>query len=199
MPHPLTYDTLPAGSTLRREVADGVLTITAAAQVPDAQMKRRMRQRSALPAAMLSGAMLVAFIAAFGSTYLAHRRHIGAALGVVLFVAFVVFCSALFLFTWKAQFGARIDVLERALKETTILAASPGRLQIETSGPRGSASYDLPSEALNLRIARSSVHPPHLCLEIVARDGIAIQLLAGREEAELRWVSHWLQAALSTG
>lgn len=198
MPHPLTYDNLPAGSTLRREVSGEVLTIGAAAQEPDAQMKRQARLRSALPAAMLSGAVLIACIAAFGSTYLQHRRHIGAAMGAVLFIAFVVFCAALFLFIWRAQFSSRIDVLERALKQTTILAASPGRLLIESTGPLGQVSHDLPTDALVIRVARSAAHPSLSCLEIIARDHAPLQLLSGREESELRWITRALIRALGT-
>jgi hypothetical protein len=195
-PHALTYDTLPAHGTLRRDVELNVLSITAAAQEPDERMRRVARVRSAVPAALLSGALLVAFLAALASTYLDHRRYIGAALGAVLFVAFVVFCGALFLFVWRAQFTARIDALELALRQTTILAASPGRLLIESAGPLGQASHELASDALAICVAGSALHPSLACLEIVARDHAPLQLLAGRDESELHWVARALQGAL---
>lgn len=199
MPHALTYDTLPSHSTLRREVHQGVLTIAAAAQEPNERMKRVARLRSAVPAALLSGALLVAFLAAIGSTYLDHRRYIGAALGAVLLVAFVIFCGALFLLVWRAQFAARVDALELALKQTTVLAASPGRLFVESAGPLGQVSHEFAAEAPMMRVARSAAHPSLSCLEISAPDRLPLQLLAGRDESELRWVARALTRALSTG
>jgi hypothetical protein len=200
MTHALTYDTLPPHSTLRREVVDGVLKITAAAEEPSDTARRDARLRAALPAAMLSGALLLAFLAAIGSTFLANRRNIGSGLMVVLFVAFVVFCAALFLLVWRAQYEARIDALESAFRQTTILAASPGRLLIETFGPLGQesqelrTSYDGDGELVCMRLSRGgSISCIHV---LVSGRTDTVAVLCGRSEAELRWVLQNIEAAL---
>jgi hypothetical protein len=196
MSHPLTYDTLPQHSTLRREVEAGVLKVIAATQEPDARMKRLSRTRSAVPAALLSGALLLAFVAALASTYLSHRRYIGAGLGTLLFASFVIFFGALFLLVWKSQYAARIGGLERALRQATIIAASPGRLSIETTGPLGAASHDLLATELALRVGRCTSHPNLACLQILRPNRIPLQLLAGRDDAELQWVARAVGSAL---
>jgi hypothetical protein len=203
MTHALTYDTLPPHSTLRREVADGVMKITAAAEEPTDAARREARLRAALPAAMLSGALLVAFIAAVGSTFLANRRNIGSELMVVLFAAFVVFCAALFLLVWRAQYAARVEALERAFRQTTILAAAPGRLLIETSGPLGQESQEVHTardEAggiVGMRLSRGGCMS---CIHILVSGRIdGPRVLCGRSEAELRWVLRTLEAALYPG
>lgn len=196
MPHVLTYDTLPPHSTLRREISDDVVKITAAAEEPGSHAKRIELQRAALSAALLSGALLVGFILAIGSTYRAHRGYMGAGLFTVLVVAFAVFCAALFLLLWKMQYASRIDALERAFRQTTILAASPGRLLIETAGPFGQASHDLDGSTLSFRRGRWRVEKPVDCLDVMVGDDRIIQVLPGRDEAELRWVARTLRTTI---
>ena len=187
----LSYDTLPANSTLRREVENGVLKITAAAEEPGPAARRGAQILAAIPAAFLSLAVLVAFLMALAPTYVANRRNIGWALSIILVIAFVVFCAALFLFVWKAQFAARMEALERALRQTTILAASPGKLLIETAGPFGQASYEFAAPLF--RVAKSR---DMSCLEIDDPSGDPLQVLRGRSAAELVWVMRGLRAAI---
>ena len=202
MTHALTYDTLPPHSTLRREIVGGVLKITAAAEEPSDVARRDARLRAALPAAMLSGALLVAFLAAIGSTFMSNRRNIGSGLMIVLFVAFAVFCAALFLLVWRAQYAARVEALERAFQQTTILAASPGRLLIETSGPLGQESQELRTsrdvksngELVGMRLSRGGYI---VCIDVLVSDRTdCLPVLCGRSEAELRWVLRNLEAAI---
>lgn len=192
MTHVLTYDTFPPHSHLRREVGDGVIKITAAADEPNPQARRAELQRAAVSAALLSGALLVAFVLAVASTYLAHRRYMGSWLFAALVASFVVFCAALFLLAWRATYAARIERLERALRQTTILVASPGRLLVETAGPFGQASHDI-TNVLDMR--RGNLDGER-CLEILLSDGTRVRLLPGRDDAELHWVARTLRSSI---
>ena len=192
MTHVLTYDTFPPHSSLRREVGDGVITITAAAEEPGAHARRVELQRAACAGALLSGGLLAAFVLAVASTYLEHRRYIGFWLFVVLIAAFVVFCAALFLLMWRAAYAARLEKLERAMKQTTILVASPGRLLVETAGPFGQASHAI-ERALDFRRGRLD---GYRCLEILAPGGERVHVLPGRDDAELHWVARTLRSTV---
>jgi hypothetical protein len=203
MSHALTYDTFPPHSNLRREIVGDGITITAAAEEPNPQVRRVQLQRAAFSGALLSGALLAAFILAIASTYVAHRRYMDAPLFAALVIAFIVFCGAMFAFIWRVQYAARIDALERALRQTTILAATPGKLLIETAGPFGQASYELlgfveneSRSVVDFRRGRCGGGRPVDCLEIVLADGKTIHVLPGRDEAELRWVVRTLRGAV---
>jgi hypothetical protein len=184
----LEYDTLPAHSRLRREFADGVLKITAAAETPGPLVRRAALFRSALPAAMICFATLVIGFAVFGSMYMTNRALMPWPLSFSLFGAFVVLCMSLFAFVWRIQYSVRLEAAERALKQNTILAASVGRLLIETNGPFGAASHDL-AAVHGIRRGSTSDARPVSCLEIVLTNGSSIRVLPGRDEAELRWVA----------
>ena len=199
MTHVLPYDTFPPHSSLRREVSDGCIKITAAAEEPGTRARRLELQRAALGGALLSAALLAAFVLAVASTYLAHRRYMGFWLFTVLVASFVVFCAALFLLMWRAAYAARIEKLERALRQTTILVASPGRLLVETAGPFGQQSYDLctraggPYRVSDLRLGSIERHN---CLLIVLATGQLIHVLPGRDDAELNWVARTLRGTV---
>jgi hypothetical protein len=192
MTHALTYDTFPPHSSLRREVLNGSIKITAAAEEPGAHARRAALQRAACAGALLSGALLAAFVLAIASTYLAHRRYMGFWLFVVLVTAFVVFCGALFLLMWRAAYAARLEKLERAMKQTTILVASPGRLLVETAGPFGQASHDI-NQVLDLRRGKLEGLS---CLEILPATGQRVLVLPGRDESELHWVARTLRGVV---
>ena len=199
MTHALTYDTFPPHSSLRREVVNGSVKITAAAEEPGPRARRVERQRAALGGALLSAALLAAFVLAVASTYLAHRRYMGFWLFTVLVAAFVVFCAALFLLMWRTAYAARIERLERAMRQTTILVASPGRLLVETAGPFGQASYDLCTRVGGpYRVAdfRLGFIDRHNCLLIVLVTGQLIRVLPGRDQAELHWVARTLRGTI---
>jgi len=199
MTHALAYDTFPLHSSLRCEVSDGVIRITAAAEEPGARARRVELQRAALGGAMLSAALLAAFVIAVASTYLAHRRYMGFWLFTILVLTFVIFCAALFLLMWRAAYAARMERLERALRQTTILVASPGRLLVETAGPFGQASYDLctrvggPNRVTDFR--PGSIDRDN-CLLIILSTGQLIRVLPGREQAELHWVARTLRGTI---
>jgi hypothetical protein len=192
MTHALTYDTFPPHSSLRREVSDGAIKITAAAEELSARARGVELQRAALGGALLSAALLAAFVLAVASTYLAHRRYMGSWLFAVLVGAFVVFCGALFLLMWRAAYAARIERLERAMRQTTILVAAQGHLLVETAGPLGQASHDF-RHVDDLRRGRIDGQD---CLEILVPNRDPVRVLAGRDDAELHWVARTLRGTI---
>jgi len=201
MPHALDYDTLPPHSRLRREFADGVLTIIAAAEEPGPLVRRTALHRSAVAAAILFLMTLLVGLAVFGAVFQAHRRLMSQATLLALGTAALVFCVALFALIWRLQYLRRLDAAARALRQNTVLAASAGRLLIQTSGPFGSASYDLRNQADRptvraLRLGRCGSDRLVDCLEILLSDGTRIHILPGRDSAELRWVAAAIARAL---
>jgi hypothetical protein len=195
MPHALNYDTLPPHSTLRREMVGDTITITAGPQQPGAPAKRAALHRAAFSGALICSVLLAAFVLAFGGTYLQHRRYIDSTLFVVLVAAFAIFCAALFGLIWRMQYTARIDALEHALRQTTVLAAAPGKLIIETAGPFGQASHELLGSVRDLRQVRCG-NDGIDCLQIVLSDSRTIEVLPGRDAAELQWVARTLRATI---
>jgi hypothetical protein len=192
VPVPLTYDTLPPHSRLRREFADGVLKIIAAVEEPGPLVRRAALLHTALPAAMISVAALLVGFAIFGSMYLVNRRLMPEWLSLVLGAAFVVVCAALFALVWRIRYTSRLERIEKALRQSTIIAASFGRLLIETDGPFGAASHDLRSDLRGIGVVSCSTDSNLECLRIGLMDGTRIEILAGRDRIELDWVARQL-------
>jgi hypothetical protein len=197
MPRTLTYDTLPAHSRLRREFDGGLLKLIAGAEEPGPLVRRAALLRSAVPAAWICLAVLLVGLATFGATYHAHRRLMPTTLSIVLFCAYLIFCAALFALVWRAQYAGRIEAAQKALQQNTLIAASAGRIVIETAGPMGEASHDLAGHIRGIRLGRCD--DPHRldCLQIVLEDGTSIQMFAGRDEVELRWLARTLRSVVA--
>lgn len=201
MPHALTYDTLPSHSRIRREVVDGVLRITASAEEPGPMVRRAALNRSAVPAGLISGLGLLSCVAVFGVLFQTNRRTLGTELTGLLDIAFLIFCVALFALIWRVHYFSRLDAVQSALKQTTILAAMKDRLIIETSGPAGTASHDLYVQGtaptiVSIAIETCDERKYVDCLLIALSDGTRIPLLPGRDLDELRWVSRAVKEAI---
>jgi len=195
----LTYDNLPAGSSVLREYVDGGLRVTAPAGEVSSALRRLTARRAAVPAAVITAAALLLCMLAFGSTALGHRN----LLPWWWPILFGLFCAALFLFVWQVRYVNQLDALERALAQNTIIAARHGRLLIESSGPLGAASVDLPREQIaaigvryNHRRGQWGQEQPIDCLAIVPRQGEVLLVLGGRLPDELLWVRDALLSAL---
>jgi len=202
MSHRLTYDNLPSHSRLHREYVDGVLKIIAGPEDPGPLVRRAALLRAAIPASLICFCALIVGFAIFGAMYAQNRRNLSTDLSAALFIAFVVFCAALFALVWRIQFASRIEASETALQQSTILAASRDRLIIETSGPFGAASHNLQFDSTDravgsIRLARCNDRFGIGILEIVLKDGAHIRILPGRDDTELRWVASALLAALN--
>jgi hypothetical protein len=194
MSHALTYDTQPPHSRLKRELINGVLRIVAEAEEPGPLVRRTALLRAAIPASLICFVVLMVGLAIFGGTYQANRRYMDSSTSLILIGAFVIFCAALFALVWRTQYAVRLDACAKALKQNTLLAASPGRLLVESAGPIGTSTLDLNGTIRSLRIARCETCVD--CLQIMLADGTRIHVLPGRDEPELRWVAKTLGAVI---
>lgn len=194
MPHALTYDNLPAHSRLRREFEEGVLKIVATPEEPGPLVRREALLATALTASLATFLALVIGALVFGPLYLNARRTMPTALSAILLVASVVFYAAMFSFAWRIRYVTRITAAQRALQQTTLLAASKQRLIIETTGPCGAASHDLATDSvLGICVASLDGATALPCVEIHLRDSTQIPILPGRDEVELAWVARTIE------
>lgn len=189
----LAYDTLPVGSRIERQFEpDGGVILRVPAHEPGEAARRQVVLNAALAAAPVSALLVIVCLGLL--LFVAARdwqRWDSMRLGVV-WAAALLFCGALFAMVWRAQFQQRLEHLQTALAQQTVLRASPGRLLVETDGPLGHASHDLrpaPDRPIRFRLARL---PPQLdvtCMMVIAPDGSMARLLPGLSPAELDWVA----------
>jgi hypothetical protein len=176
-----------------------MLKLTAAAEEPGPRVRQTALLRASVPAAMICFAVLAVGIATLGATFNAHRRLMPTALLFVLFAAYLVFCAALFALVLRVQYSARLDAARNALQQSTLIAASSGRIIIESTGPDGASSHDLNGTIRGFRVGRCGDAYRLECLQVLLEDGTCIQLLSGRDEVELKWVARALRSVVSGG
>ena len=199
-PLPLEYDDLPPGSDIRRDFSDEAadrksvyLTVPATDDVPTAVLKQALLDAlvSSLPVCIV---LLVGSYAAFAAGMRINR--IAGPTVPWAWGFFALFCLALVALVAWVRFGVLADALRLGREQATVLAATPRRLVVETTGPFGIASYDLRPEqvrhlAVNRAFLRDDRGYAHRLwhLAIYLSDGRSILLLPARDPRELRWVS----------
>jgi len=207
VPVTLSYDYLPPGSDIRRDVGDEAgdrqsvyLTIPATPDLPPAVLKQAMLDAlvSSLP---LSVALLIGSYVVFAAGLRINR--IAGPTVPWAWAFFAIFCVALVALVAWVRFGVLADGLRLGREQATVLAATPQRLLVETTGPFGVASYDLPVESVkHLTVTRGPVHDARhharrlWHLAVTLSDGRTIPILPGRDERELRWVSGTIARAM---
>ena len=196
----LAYDALPAGSDLTRELtADGV-TITAAIREPSARSIRFIRRAAAFRA--IPDCVLGVGIIAFVLMMLLEQLNRGASISPIVYPILSVFIAAIYLLAWKTRFDTAIDLLNVARSQMTILHGTENELRIELNGPRGAASHRVEASEI------VGIHPAPMTfgrwwtaelpvLRIDLRDDYFIDLLPGRDDAELEAVAAILRNVLS--
>ena len=202
-PLTLAYDDLPPGSDIRREYGrDGrsVRIIVPAGEVPR-PVVRATAQAAAVSGALLSAGALLLFFAVF--VYFVRTN---AVVGVALRWAvgfFAVFCMAIVALAGWVRYGMLIEALQAGRRQATVMAITPLGLVIETGGPFGVKSYDLPGERvrearvefIGLRDLRE-VNRQINVLAIHLTDGRCINLLPARDPNELQWVAGTIRRVL---
>jgi hypothetical protein len=206
-PLPLAYDDLPPGSDLRREYGGGdgvggggnaggddrtVKIIVPAGEPPAPAMKIALYDSFASGTRASWALLLLSFL--LFSMGLRNNRISGVSLAWA-WAFFAIFCAALVLLVVWVRYGMTLDAIRIGREQMTILAATPTRLVIETTGPFGVASYNFPRDkltALTIRrgVLRDDRNLPRrvLHLAISLADGRTICLLPGRDARELQWV-----------
>jgi hypothetical protein len=200
-PLPLAYDDLPPGSDIRRERAPGMVRIVVPAGEPSrAAMQQTLRDALAW-GSIASILLLLIASYAFRISIAVQRISGGQLLWAWAF--FALFCAALVALVSWVRYGVMADALRAGRRQSTIIAATPTRLMIETTGPFGDASHDLPADQIRrIQIDRSrplddlgqrrSVR--HLTLRL--SDARTIRLLPARDRAELACVAAMIGQAL---
>lgn len=195
----LAYDALPAGSDLSRELtADGV-TITASVREPSARSIRFIRRRAAVRAIpdCVIGVTIASLVVLLLLVQLNRRPN----LPPLVFPIIAVFIAAIYLLAWKARFDTAINLLNDACSHLTHLVATAQELEIEIQGPRSSISRQIAaSHILEIRPAPMSFRlwwaATLPVLRITLQDAEPIDVLPGRDEAELEAVAAMLRRAL---
>jgi hypothetical protein len=109
---------------------------------------------------------------------------------------FAIFCTAIVALVSWVRYGMKLEDLQAGRRQATVIAITPRRLVVETSGPFGVTGYEVPGEQL----VTVSVGPDVLRdadgrgrrlerMQIQLAGGRRIALLPGRDRAELRWVA----------
>lgn len=201
-PLQLAYDDLPPGSDVRREYdVDGVVRIVIpASDVPPA-VRRAAAHRAVLWGAAIATPVLLASLGVFAYFVRANRIH-----GVPLAWAvafFGIFCLAMAALIAWVRYGVLVETAQAARRQMTVLEAAPWGMRIETTGPFGVGSHDVPRAritGLNYGHGRVSDafgrerRMTRLVVELSGRRNHV--LLPGRDMTELRWTASTLARAL---
>ncbi|MBC8105403.1 MAG: hypothetical protein H7Z14_02340 [Anaerolineae bacterium] len=183
----LTYDTLPPLSHLRREIDEhGNVRISVAAGEPGALARRAAMHGTAWISIVWSTLITASLAALLFPMFLANRPQ-PRWLYEILMIAAGVFFSAMFLLVWWLEFRKRMDDIERASLQMTVVSASPRELLVESVGPFGRISKSLaPSGDLYCkRMPGARIE----CLHVEALDGEITLLFPGLSTRELRWIA----------
>jgi hypothetical protein len=193
----LPYDDLPPGSDVRRTLAENTLHITIPAGEPPAHALKQSAYDALASGALLSAPML-AFACVIFYLGIRANRVSGVAL-TWAWAFFAVFCAAIVMLTAWIRFGVLSDVLRLGRRQSTVLAATEARLIIETSGPFGAASLDLPRQSIRrISIARAAIldHRSHRRrvqhMLITLNNGRAIALLPARDPREIQCIARMI-------
>lgn len=195
----LSYDALPAGSDLLIQfTADGV-TITASAATPSARATRLILRAAALRA--VPDCLIVVAVACFVAFIMLMQINRAPNLPSIVYPLFGVFVAAIYLLAWKLRAEAATDALHKASRQVTVISTTPAELRIETQGPFGAASHRIPAVDIT-DIRRSPMtlklwwEAGSLMLRMTMRDARTIDVLPGRDDAELDAVAATLRKAL---
>ena len=194
VPTVLAYDDLPPGSDIRREYHGELVKITIPAGEPPASAKRAVAQAALISGAISSWAFLLLAFVVF-AYFVRMNRIIGAPLNWAI-AFFAIFCTALVgLVSW-VRFGMKLEDLQAGRRQATVMAITPQRLVVETTGPFGVAGHEFASKQLvAVSIGPDAMRDTdgrgrkldRLLLQLAG--GKRIALLPGRDRTELRWVA----------
>jgi hypothetical protein len=202
---PLSYDDLPPGSDIRRERdADGVVRIIVPAGEPPPAALRQAQYHAVLLGALIGGVPLV--LASAGLVWAIRSNRISGGPLITAWLMFGVFCAAAVMMAASVLYFLELDALRAGREQMTAVAVSPAKLIIETAGPFGDAGHAInASEIVQVRVRMGSCYDRrrrrnhtlrHLRCHLV--NGSAIDLLPGRERAELAVIAAILREVLQT-
>ena len=193
---PLAYDDLPPGSDIRREYDGESVQITVPAGEPPAAVIKQAAYDALSRGAASSWALLLLAFVAF---YLGIRANrISGATLLWAWTFFAAFCGALVMLVSWIRYGIALDALRTGRRQATIIAATRERLLIETAGPFGTVSIDLPRERVATIDTAAGVvldqnERSHRLNYLRIGEHV---LLPGRDRREVEWVAAALRNVL---
>ena len=200
MTQALQYDDLPAGSELRREYdGAGGVTITAPAGELPAPVRSAIARAALIPASAALAACVG--LAGFGLQLIVRDNRLDPELRLPAIVALAIVAGGVFLLVWFTQSSRNAEAAANARQQSTALHATRARLLIESSGPWGNRSAELPvGEIAYVQVVRERLDPtlrtgPIPCVQVQLRNGTRHLLLGGHHPAELRWAAAALSQA----
>jgi hypothetical protein len=201
VPFPLSYDDLPPGSDIRREYDGELLKITIPAGEPPAFARRALAQAAMASGAVSSWAFLLLALLVFA--YFVRMNRIAGPPLTWAVAFFAVFCTAIVLLVAWVRYGLMLEDLQAGRRQATVMAITPDRLVIETSGPFGIAGYawgreQMVSVAAGRDVLRDDQGRARRLerLQVQIVGGKRIMLLPGRDSVELRWVARAIGRAM---
>jgi len=114
---------------------------------------------------------------------------------VVLMISVGVFFSAMILLVWWLEYRDRMDVIERAALQATVVCVTREAVFIETVGPFGKASETI-AHPFKL-FARRMPGVRAECLHFVPRKGKTVHLFPGLSHGELCWIAAEIRTAMN--
>ena len=193
---PLSYDDLPEGSQLSRQVdgAGGVI-ITAPAGELSAAVRRSISRSALIPASQALGmCVLVGGLLVLVAIRSNRINHPGLRLAAV--AALAALAAGLFLFGWWGEYSLHALAMQSARRESTVLYANARRLLVETSRAGTARSFAIDTAkisgidaAVEAETGEGRLRSPRVTyLKLLLSDGTSHRLLGGHHMAELRWV-----------
>jgi hypothetical protein len=197
----LAYDDLPPGSDIRRSYDGDTVQITVPAGEPPLAVLQQAAYEALASGAISSCALLL--LAGIVFYFGIRTNRISGVTLTWAWIFFAVFCAALVMLVCWIRYGLLADALRAGRRQTTILAASANRLLIETAGPFGTASHDLPRhtiariESVDAPMRDHTNRPYRLRhLRLALSDARTIAILPARDDRELRAIAMILRTTL---
>jgi hypothetical protein len=203
VPTVLAYDDLPPGSDIRREYHGELVKITVPAGEPPAAARRAVAQAALVSGAISSWAFLLLALVVF-AYFVRMNRVIGAPLTWAV-AFFAIFCTAIVALVSWVRYRMKLEDVQAGRRQATVMAITPQRLVVETTGPFGSAGHELHGDQIfgvkvrsgTFREARGRGRKLD-GLVIQLAGGRRVSLLPGRDATELRWVARAIGRAMGT-
>jgi hypothetical protein len=192
----LSYDTLPPQSNLRRAIDPrGRVQISISAGEPGVLARRVAMYDTAWLSAVWS-TLITTFLALLLLPVFLVNRPQTQALSTLLMMMAGVFFSAMFLLVWWLEYRKRMDSIERAALQATVISIAPNQVLTETVGPFGTRSESIapPFELFVRRVPASRAE----CLHVVSRTGQTVHLFPGLSHIELNWLAAEIRTAMNT-
>jgi hypothetical protein len=188
----LTYDDLPPGSDIRREIREGAMMIVIPPYEVTVSVRREAYRATALRAAVFTATILIVGIVCIST--LLRGAWVARQWDLLSLALFCVVAAMTFALVWRALALMRIQVIELLGGQSTLIDADRERLLLESDGPDGPISRRIGnSEVLEVRIV-SLEHPGVVvyAVGIVIGKEKPILIASGRSHGELRWIARAL-------